>query len=54
MPEEFAVSLLEMVAIEFSLSASPVDERDEQRHRDRPVTQGPVHYVKELPGQLSS
>jgi len=54
MPEEIAFSLLKMVAIEFPLSASPVDEPGKQYHRDRPVTQGPVDYVKELPGQLSS
>jgi hypothetical protein len=54
MPEEFAFCLLKMVAIEFPLSAGPVDEPGKQHHRDRPVAQGPVDYVKELPGQLSS
>jgi hypothetical protein len=52
-PEEFAFSLLKMVAIEFPLSASPVDEPRKQHHRDRPVTQSPVDQVDELPGQLS-
>ena len=52
-PEEFATSLLEVVAIEFPLSTSPVDEPGKQHHRDHPVTQGPIDYMEELPGQLS-
>jgi hypothetical protein len=54
MPEEFAFTLLKMVAIESPLSASPVNEPGKQHHRDRPVTQSPVDQVDELPSQLSS
>jgi hypothetical protein len=54
MPEEFAFSLLEMVAIEFPLSASPVDEPGKQHHRECPVMQSPVDHAYESPGQLPS
>jgi len=49
-----AILQSEMMAIEATLPAGPIDEGDENQHGEIPVADRPIEQPKELPNQSTS